>query len=123
MSGPHAINVCQQVFEFDDDIEYDKGSQPKRFSVAASARWQHENDSHDLIIYCWPTTRSYTRQPVVEIHGLLSSVDLDELVFAADSKRTRLAQPGEFTLRAFAAGRMDLLQAEAVLGVIDGRKS
>ena len=33
----------------------------------------------------------------------------------------RLAEPGEFTLRAFLAGRLDLTQAEAVLGVIDAR--
>ena len=40
-------------------------------------------------------------------------------VLRASARRARLAEPGEFTLRAFLAGRIDLTQAEAVLGVID----
>ncbi|MDX1962376.1 MAG: GTPase [Pirellulales bacterium] len=72
-----------------------------------------------LLVYLWPTGRSYTGQPLCELHfpgsPALGAILL-KYVLAAGA---RLAQPGEFTLRAFLAGKLDLLQAEAVLGVID----
>lgn len=71
--------------------------------------------------YWWQTSRSYTGQPAVEFH-LLGSLPLLESLLAQCCKLgARIAQPGEFTLRAFLAGRMDLSQAEAVLGVINAR--
>jgi tRNA modification GTPase len=72
-------------------------------------------------LYCWPTSRSYTRQPVVEVHTLGSPPILSAVATALTTAGARLAEPGEFTLRAFLAGRLDLTQAEAVLGVIDAR--
>lgn len=69
--------------------------------------------------YLWPQGRSYTGQPVVEIHTLGSPPLLQALLRAVCAGGARLAGPGEFTLRAFLAGRIDLTQAEAVAGVID----
>jgi tRNA modification GTPase len=70
----------------------------------------------DLLIGHAP--RTYTGQDQVEIH-LPGSPPLVEAVLAyALTAGARLAQPGEFTLRAFLAGKLDLTQAEAVLGVI-----
>ena len=70
-------------------------------------------------VYFWPSGRSYTGQPVAEIHTLGSPPLLEAVVRALCAAGARLAEPGEFTLRAFLAGRIDLTQAEAVLGVID----
>jgi tRNA modification GTPase len=70
-------------------------------------------------LFIWPTSRSYTREPVAELHTLGSPPLLDAVVAALCQSGARLAEPGEFTLRAFLAGRIDLTQAEAVLGVID----
>jgi tRNA modification GTPase len=70
-------------------------------------------------VYYWPGRRSYTRQPVVEIHTLGSPPLLQLVVRALCESGARPAEPGEFTLRAFLAGRLDLTQAEAVLGLID----
>lgn len=67
----------------------------------------------------WPTSRSYTRQPTAELHTLGSPPLLAALLEATCCAGARLARPGEFTLRAFVSGRIDLPQAEAVLGVID----
>lgn len=70
-------------------------------------------------LYLWPTHRSYTHQPSAELH-LPGSPPLLQAALAKVCRHgARLAQPGEFTLRAFLAGRLDLTQAEAVLGVID----
>ena len=69
--------------------------------------------------YLWPTKRSYTGEPLVELH-LPGSPPLVEATLSAIFRSgARPARPGEFTLRAFLAGRLDLVQAEAVLGVID----
>lgn len=69
--------------------------------------------------YIWPSTRSYTKQPSVEIHMNGSRPLLDDVLGRLCKCNARVAQPGEFTMRAFLAGRIDLPQAEAVLGVID----
>jgi tRNA modification GTPase len=70
-------------------------------------------------LYWWPTARSYTREPCAELHLPGSPPILAAALEAACTAGARLARPGEFTLRAFLAGRIDLTQAEAVLGVID----
>jgi tRNA modification GTPase len=70
-------------------------------------------------LYFWPTPRTYTGQDVVEIHTLSSPPLVDLLISHCLSAGARAAQPGEFTLRAFLAGKLDLTKAEAVLGVIE----
>ncbi|MFK7736840.1 MAG: tRNA uridine-5-carboxymethylaminomethyl(34) synthesis GTPase MnmE [Pirellulaceae bacterium] len=69
--------------------------------------------------YVWPDSRSYTGEPSAEIHllGSLPVVEaaLETLVHFGASH----AERGEFTLRSFLAGKIDLSQAEAVLGVIE----
>jgi tRNA modification GTPase len=72
-------------------------------------------------VYLWPDRRSYTGQPLAEIHTVGSPPILEAVLSELFARGVRPAQPGEFTLRAFLAGRMDLMQAEAVLGVIDSR--
>lgn len=72
-------------------------------------------------LYLWPNDRSYTRQPVAELHTIGSPPLLAAVLRQVCTSGARLAEPGEFTLRAFLAGRLDLTQAEAVLGVIDAR--
>jgi tRNA modification GTPase len=72
-----------------------------------------------VTLYWWPTSKSYTREPCAELHLPGSPPLLAAALEAACAAGARLARPGEFTLRAFLAGRLDLTQAEAVLGVID----
>jgi tRNA modification GTPase len=70
-------------------------------------------------LFLWPSAKSYTREPVAELHTIGSPPLLQALVASLCHAGARLAEPGEFTLRAFLAGRLDLTQAESVLGVID----
>ncbi|HTU88667.1 MAG TPA: tRNA modification GTPase [Gemmataceae bacterium] len=70
-------------------------------------------------VYFWAAPHSYTGQDLAEIH-LLSSPPLVELLIARLLQSgCRAAQPGEFTLRAFLAGKLDLTRAEAVHAVIE----
>jgi tRNA modification GTPase len=76
-------------------------------------------------VYFWPEGHSYTGQAVAEFHTFGSPPLLDVLLQTLCLAGARLAQPGEFTLRAFLSGRIDLAQAEAVLGAVsaaDGRE-
>ncbi len=69
----------------------------------------------------WPGRQSYTGAPTVEIHTYGSLPVLEAVVGTLVQAGAKPAGPGEFTMRAFLAGRLDLTQAEAVLGVIDAR--
>ena len=61
---------------------------------------------------------TYTRQDVAEIHAHGGMVALRAILALCLAQGARLAEPGEFTLRAFLLGRVDLAQAEAVLDVV-----
>jgi tRNA modification GTPase len=76
-----------------------------------------------VTLLVWPGAQSFTRQPMVEVHTLGSLPLLEALVRQLSRPPCRLAEPGEFTFRAFLSGRIDLTQAEAVLGVIDAQNS
>lgn len=69
----------------------------------------------------WPARQSYTGSPTIEIHTYGSLPILEAIVTTLVHAGAKPAGPGEFTMRAFLAGRLDLTQAEAVLGVIDAR--
>jgi tRNA modification GTPase len=70
-------------------------------------------------VYYWPAPHSYTGQDLVEIHTLSCPPLLDLLIAQLLQGGCRAARPGEFTLRAFLAGKLDLTRAEAVQAVID----
>lgn len=91
--------------------------QPSRF--ASSLRTATPLAELDVDVLYWPTRRSFTGQPAAEIHTLGSPPLLAAIVSAAIAAGGRAAEPGEFTMRAFLAGRIDLTQAEAILGVIE----
>ena len=67
------------------------------------------------------TPRSYTGEDVVEFHCHGSALLLNNLCAVLVREGARLAEPGEFTKRAFLNGRLDLTQAEAVLDTIQAR--
>lgn len=72
-----------------------------------------------VVATSFPAPHSYTGQHVVEISGHGNPALLDRIVGAAVAAGARLAGPGEFTLRAFLNGRLDLPQAEAVADLVD----
>ncbi len=91
----------------------------RAWRTAGTLRLPPLHDPLEVDLHCWPGRRSYTGEPMVELHTLGSPVLLDLLLQELFARGVRPARAGEFTLRAFLAGRIDLAQAEAVLGVID----
>lgn len=71
------------------------------------------------VVTCFAAPHSYTGEDVVEISAHGSPVVLQAIVAAAMAAGARLANPGEFTLRAHLHGRIDLVQAEAVAELIE----
>jgi tRNA modification GTPase len=72
-----------------------------------------------VVLTYFEAPHSYTGEDVVEISAHGSPVLLRALVSAAMTAGSRLAEPGEFTLRAYLSGRINLVQAEAVRDLID----
>ncbi len=70
-------------------------------------------------VYFWAAPHSYTGQDVAEIHTFSSPPLVELLVAQLLQAGCRAAQPGEFTLRAFLAGKLDLTRAEAIHAVIE----
>jgi tRNA modification GTPase len=116
LSGPKSIEIVGNVFApTDSSVNLVRPAQASCVDGELGAL----DRKIPARLFIWPTNRSYTRQPVAEVHTLGSPPVLEAIARALCSVGARLAQPGEFTLRAFLAGRIDLTQAEAVLGVID----
>jgi tRNA modification GTPase len=117
LSGPKALECTAAVFRANDGEPICTPPYPKATGGSLSLNAIYSPLPCDL--YLWPKGRSYTGQIVAEFHTLGSPPLLDALVKSLCRAGARIAEPGEFTLRAFLSGRVDLTQAEAVLGVID----
>jgi tRNA modification GTPase len=117
LSGPQAMTLASAWFREAGTLDLAGVRRP--MAIAGEAILNESGDRLPGELYVWPGQRSYTHQPTVEFHTLGSPPLLNLLVQATCAHGARAAEPGEFTLRAFLAGRLDLTQAEAVLGVID----
>lgn len=112
LSGPQAFAIAQRHLR----LTLPTGSQP----VAAFAVFRHQGSIIDEVMTtCFPAPYSFTGQDTVEIscHG---SMYVQQTILAALLQSgAQLAEPGEFTRRAFLNGKLDLSQAEAVADLID----
>ena len=115
LSGPGTPRSLSSLFTPDE----------RGFPGRAARRWAGELrlDALPVPVRCaalvWPTARSYTGQPSAELHLPGSPPVLEAALAGLHAAGFRPAGPGEFTLRAFLAGRVGLTEAEAVLGVVD----
>jgi tRNA modification GTPase len=109
ISGPDAL-VCAQQLTGHHEFE------PRRATFVHIAG----DDTFDHAVVTWfQKPASYTGEDVVEISAHGSPVVLQSIVARAMQAGARLAEPGEFTLRAYLTGRIDLIQAEAVNDLIN----
>jgi len=117
LSGPRSKPAAQAVFQPVDSEAWHNQRHSRQFR--GRLLLPAENIALPSAACVWPGNRSYTGQPVVELHALGCPPILHATLEALYRTGIRPAQAGEFTLRAFLAQRIDLVQAEAVLGVID----
>ena len=111
VSGPDAQAIATRL---------KRGGEPLAPRHATFARIDAGRETADhVILTLFPSPASYTGEDVLEISAHGSPVLLRGIVEAAMACGARLAEPGEFTFRAFLRGRMDLVQAEAVRDLVD----
>lgn len=110
ITGPDAISVAKRVFG-----DFNTPKSPRRI---VSRIELDRLGPIETALFVWPDSKSYTGQPSVEIHCLGAPIILQSIQRRLLDAGAALAQPGEFTLRAFLSGKLDLTQCEAVLGVI-----
>jgi len=119
LSGPQAIRIASECFRSRRQtleqlpnyrLAYGEWIDPERVETI-----------DEVLVGVMRAPSSYTREDVVEIYGHGGPLVLRQVLAAALTAGARPAEPGEFTLRAFRAGRIDLLQAEAVADLIEAQ--
>ncbi|MDG2390206.1 MAG: 50S ribosome-binding GTPase, partial [Planctomycetaceae bacterium] len=118
VSGPHAQQQLLELFHPDNLPVWRDAKQPLIHTGQLAVT---DDLLLNVTIGLWPTSRSYTGQPMAEIYTLGSQPLIEQILSRLNTFSIRTAKNGEFTLRAFLNGRIDLIQAEAVLGVIDSQ--
>lgn len=118
MSGPEAVPIAARLFRSSRgrDILATTGWRSYHGFVTDGA-----DTLDEALLHVMRGPRTYTREDVVEICGHGGMGPLNAILEACITQGARLAQPGEFTLRAFLSGRIDLIQAEAVADQIQAR--
>lgn len=112
LSGDDAIRICNSVFKGKNLLE--QATHTIHFGTIVDGN----NIVDEVLVSLFIAPRSYTRENVVEISCHGSSYIIDKLIRLFVSKGARPAKPGEFTMRAFLNGQLDLSQAEAVADLI-----
>lgn len=114
LSGPEALRIADRVF-------LGKGRNPSErptHTVAYGVIRTAETRIDEVLLLVLRAPHTYTTEDVVEIQCHGGSVVARRILQTVLQAGARLAEPGEFTKRAFLNGRIDLIQAEAVLDVI-----
>lgn len=120
MTGPEASGILQQLFVPVSQPPA-SGLQPRTMYYGHVVDPATGEAADEVLAVHMPAPRTYTRQDVIEINGHGGIVALRRILALCLRQGARLAEPGEFTARAFLNGRLDLAQAEAVLDVVQAR--
>ena len=119
LSGPDAVAIARRCLARDEPLEprvatFVRIVEPGRAETGARGAVVDQ-----AVVTWFAAPHSYTGEDVVEISGHGSPVLLQHIVELLIGAGARLAEPGEFTLRAYLNGRIDLAQAEAVADLVD----
>ncbi|MEI9981671.1 MAG: tRNA uridine-5-carboxymethylaminomethyl(34) synthesis GTPase MnmE [Edaphobacter sp.] len=112
LSGPDARAIAEPLLK----LRHPLAPAQARFAEILDSTGQTLDEA---VVTWFQKPHSYTSEDIVEIAAHGSPVLLDLLVRQCLSAGARLAEPGEFTQRAYLSGRLDLTQAEAVSDLID----
>ncbi|WP_408955305.1 tRNA uridine-5-carboxymethylaminomethyl(34) synthesis GTPase MnmE [Natroniella sp. ANB-PHB2] len=117
ISGPEAIEIVEEVFKSKKDkslLEAD--SYTAHYGKIVDPRSQQVVD--EVITLVMKAPKTYTTEDIVEIDCHGGSIVVQKILDVVLHMGARLADPGEFTKRAFLNGRIDLAQAEAIIDLI-----
>lgn len=117
ISGPASLPIAESIFK----AKSNGGLKSHRFSYGAVVTPENGDLVDEAMVVYMKAPNSYTREDVVEIQCHGGTLVVSRILGLVISEGARLAEPGEFTKRAFLNGRIDLVQAEAVMDVISSR--
>ena len=117
LSGPEATAIAKPMVRLAHADEF----QPNRAYFGELSDPATNDRIDEVVVIYFAKPHSYTTDDVVEISCHGSPVVLKHVLEMAVARGARLAEPGEFTMRAFLNGRIDLTQAEAVRDLIDAQ--
>ena len=118
VSGPDAITVSERVFE---GVSGKKLSSMKGYTAAYGKVYDREGEIDSAVALVYHGPKSYTGEDVVELSCHGGMIVTRRLLRSLLDAGARLAEPGEFTKRAFLNGKMSLTQAESVLDLINSQ--
>ena len=122
LSGQLATSIAAQLVSLRQPLEHGRARLADVLdSSAANSSAPVPARIDEAVVTFFAAPNSYTTEDLVEIAAHGSPVVLDLLLRRALDLGARLAEPGEFTQRAFLAGRLDLTQAEAVRDLIEAQ--
>ncbi|MGD2040585.1 MAG: tRNA uridine-5-carboxymethylaminomethyl(34) synthesis GTPase MnmE [Anaerolineae bacterium] len=119
MTGPEAALILRRLFAPARTNGRDLA--PRMLHYGHVVDPDTDETADEVLAVHMPAPQTYTRQDVVEINGHGGIVALRRILALCLRQGARLAEPGEFTARAFLNGRLDLAQAEAVLDVVQAK--
>jgi tRNA modification GTPase len=117
VSGPDSLPIARSIFR----AKSNGGLKSHRFSYGAVVHPETGDLLDEAMLVYMKGPNSYTREDVVEIQCHGGTLVVSRVLSLVVGAGARLAQPGEFTKRAFLNGRIDLVQAEAIMDVISSR--
>ncbi len=117
LSGPDAVAIATPMLRLKSPLAHAQA----RFAEILDPDATDGGRIDEAIVTFFAAPNSYTAEDLVEVAAHGSPVVLDMLLRQAIDRGARLAEPGEFTQRAFLAGRIDLTQAEAVRDLIEAQ--
>jgi len=117
LSGPEAASIAAQLVRLRQPLEHGRA----RLADVLDGTGDETARIDEALVTWFAAPNSYTAEDVVEIAAHGSPVVLELLLRRALDLGARLAEPGEFTQRAFLSGRLDLTQAEAVRDLIEAQ--
>jgi tRNA modification GTPase len=116
LSGKDAITICDRVFK--SSRKNKKLTEQKANTIHHGTIFDLKRDVDEVLVSLFKSPHSYTGEDIVEISCHGSQIVQQQILELLVRNGARLAQPGEFTLRAFLNGKIDLSQAEAIADLI-----
>ncbi len=120
MSGPEALSIAKRVFKPAKKVDVTEAKTPSMMYGRVVDPGSGEEVDEALVSFM-RAPKSYTREDIVEINCHGGMVAVRRTLGLVLHEGARLAEPGEFTKRAFLNGRISLTQAEAVMDLISAK--
>ena len=118
MSGEETYNIIEKIFK---PLKYQKIEDIKGYTMKYGNIIDNGEIIDEVLVSYFRSPKSYTTEDMCEINSHGGNVILKRILDVCLKNGANLAEPGEFTKRAFLNGRIDLSQAESVIDVINAK--